>query len=216
MKFVVLALGLACSTLFTMPSLAQNIDPVSPYYGGIALGLFIISDSTANTSASLISALGGTVSVSQETNGYTGRLFGGAHLDHVLSFELGYHQTASVAQTISGVASNNGAYTGSASLGINGWDYSILIRTHRANNHQGPFLRLGGHHLTVGGNVKITATSSLANTTTYEGSGFLWGAGYDLPIKDSLNIRAEYLGYKNIAGKDGNTDNYYVAVVKHF
>lgn len=216
MKFVVLALGLVFSTLATKSVLAQSVDPVSPYYGGLALGLFTIYDSSTTTAVTLISGLGGSANVNQTTSSSAVRAFGGVHLDQTLSLELGYFQTASVTQNISAVAGNGSVYTGTATLRFGGWDYSILIRPHRALSHKGPFLRLGGHYLTVGGNVDLTATNTIANTSSYSGSGFFWGAGYDVPIKESLDLRLEYLAYKNIAGRDGTTDNYCVAVVKHF
>ena len=216
MKFFVLALGLAGNAMLVLPATAQNTDLASPFYGGLALGIFTINDSRATTSATLINSLGGTANVSQDTSAYMGRVFGGKHLDQSLSLELGYHQSAAVAQKITGVASNSAAYTGATSLGVSGWDYSIVLRPHRALHHTGPFLRLGGHYLTVSGSATLTATSAMASASSYGGSGFLWGAGYETPIKESFDLRMEYLGFRNVAGKDNTTDNFCVAVVKHF
>ena len=75
---------------------------------------------------------------------------------------------------------------------------------------------LGGHYLTVSGSATLTATSAMASASSYGGSGFLWGAGYETPIKESFDLRMEYLGFRNVAGKDNTTDNFCVAVVKHF
>lgn len=216
MTLRVLPFALACSAWVALPALAQNSATASPYYGGLSLGLFTINDSSATTNATLLSALGGTANVSQESNGYMGRAFGGTHLDASLSLELGYYQTASIAQKITGVASNGAAYSGSTSLSLSGWDYSLLLRPNRALNHKGAFLRLGGHYLTVSGSATLTATSAIANASSYSGSGFLWGAGYDMPLKESLDLRLEYLGVRNIAGKDGTTDNFCITAVKHF
>lgn len=216
MRLVLVPFGLALSALVTPLAWAQSGNPASPYYAGLALGVFTLNDSTADTAAALTYTLGGTANVTQDTSSYAGRAFGGYHLDPSVSVEMGYYQTVSVTQQVAGVASNSMGYSGTTSLNISGVDYSVLLRPRRSIDHKGIFLRLGGHYLTVRGSATLSASKALASGNSYSGNGFFWGAGYDMPIKDSLNLRLEYTGYKSIAGKDGTSDNFCVAVVKHF
>jgi len=216
MKFIDLGLSLALAGLMVAPAFAQEAPTTPRFYGGLELGLSTLNDSTAETSTAFVAALGGTASGTQDTSGSAIRVFGGYHMSQTVSFELGYQQFSAVSQRITGVTIGAQAYTGSASVTTSGLDYSVLLRPGRALNGNGVFLRLGGHYLTANGSSTLTGVSTVSVSSSVNGSGFLWGAGYDMPLQDKYSIRFEYIGLKTIAGKAGTADNFSLGVTTKF
>lgn len=205
----------ACLTV-GLAAQAQTVD--KKFYGGIEVGVTQISDQTAATNASLVSALGGTASSSQDTSVNDYRIFGGYKFNENIGAELGYMQTSNFDMTVRGVTGGSVAYTGSASAKLSGYDYSVLLRPSISSNLNNLFLRLGGHYYTADATGSVTATGGNASmNTSKSGSGFLYGIGYDLNVLDNVGVRFSVNHLDKIAGDSENSATVYsIGVLARF
>jgi len=183
-------------------SYADEFQP--KFFGGLEAGYTKVSDSTGTVATGLVSALGGSATVTQ--NSYMGdlRIFGGYKLTENIDFELGYLQSSDVTMKFSGTTGStysNTAYSGSFVSKLSGYDYGILLRPSIASGFNDVFFKIGGHRIDqkITGSVTVSSTT-VAYSDTNKGNGTLYGLGYDSKIASDLHIRTSLTRYAKIAG----------------
>jgi len=207
----ILATALATSTTY-----AQTSN--GPFYGGLEFGASQIEDNSGALASSMRSSLGGTASASQDTSLSSYRFFGGYKLNENVNFELGYAQSGDLRSTFSGKSGGNIAYTGSANLKYSGFDYSVALRPSTSTGYNNAFLKLGVTNYKVDVSATATAGISTASQSRSEsGSGLLFGAGYDLNVANSFDIRFAVNRLTNVAGSsNNNVTSYSIGLLKSF
>ncbi len=116
-------------------------------YLGVDLGYTKVKDEAQSIANSLVSAVGGAATVSQDTSAYAGRIFAGYKVTENIDFEIAYLRTNNIGVSFSGVASNGAAYVGSSNITIGGFDYSALIRPSISSGYNNLYIRFGGTNL---------------------------------------------------------------------
>jgi hypothetical protein len=82
---------LLVAALFTLAgtgAMAQSASFKPGFYAGIELGYASLKDQTQETANDLVGAVGGRVSVTQDSGIFDGRLFGGYKIIENIDFEL--------------------------------------------------------------------------------------------------------------------------------
>ena len=185
-------------------------------YAGIELGYGNNDNTSQNVANGLVNAVGGVVSVTQDTTYSTGRIFGGYNFTENIGVELGYTQSSNINTNAVGVAGNSVAYTASEAVSVNGYDYSVLLRPSKSTGFNGLFLRLGATNLTESGTWTATGTSTVSGSSSISGSGTVVGFGYDQEITDKWSIRYSYTDLTKIANTSDNAIIYSAAAIVKF
>lgn len=197
---------------------AQSQSLKSKWSAGIDYGSAKVQNQTTEAATSLISALGGSVSVTQSSSVSNFRMYGGYTLDENLGFELGYNNTSDVNLTYSGRTGStysNTAYSGNIGLKFTGFDYSALIRPSIASGWNNMFFRVGMHNFDakVSGTITVS-TTNVAYSSTTSGSGPMYGIGYDTKVSDDIDLRAQFTRLSKIAGTSGADANMYMVGIR--
>ena len=196
---------------------AQSNAFKSGFYGGVDAGYTKVSDETHTTAAALVSALGGSAAVTQNTGVGTGRIFAGYKATENFDFEVGYFKAGNITQNIAGVARNSVAYTGNVTIKTTGYDYSVLARPNISSGWNNAFLRVGGQYSEYKGSFTLTGTSTANFSSKVNGNGYLFGAGYDFNVANNIDVRAQATRLMKIAGEsDSNATIYQIGVVGKF
>lgn len=198
---------------------AQSTVFTPGFYVGAEAGYEKVKDQTAATASSLVSALGGSASVTQGTNMYDGRLFAGYKIIENIDAELGYTWTSTVTQNFAGVSRGGVAYSGSSNLSVNGADYSVLLRPNISTGFNNLFFRVGGTYLSQNTNANIATSigTSASSSLNKSGSGYIVGLGYDYAVTKDIDVRAAYNYLGNIAGISNNyTNRFSIGVLAKF
>ena len=185
-------------------------------YAGAELGYSRVKNDSQELANGLVSEVGGSVIVTQDTGVATGRLFAGYSINENIAVELGYLHTADINYNAAGVAGNSVAYTATADISIKGVDYAVLIRPSSSNGLNGLFAKVGGHYLKASTDISLTGTSTVSLSDSVKGSGFLLGVGYQAPISSNIDARATYTYYDNVAGGDGHANVFSLGILAKF
>jgi len=203
-KLLVAAIFAAVGT----SAIAQSSTFKPGFYAGVELGYAKVEDQTQETANALVSSLGGSARVTQDSSVSDGRVFGGYKIIENIDFELGYAQSSTVSMTIAGVSRSNVSYTGSADISYSGADYSVLLRPSISTGLNNLYVRVGGTYLTQKQDVTVSTTGySASSALNTSGTGYILGVGYDIPVSKSVDIRAAYNYLGNIAGISNNYSN---------
>ena len=172
---------------------------------------------TRRTATTLVSGVGGSAAVTQNTGIGVGRIFGGYKVTENFDVELGYFQTGDITQNIAGVARNSVAYTGSVKIETSGYDYSVLARSNISTGWNNAFLKIGGQHSEYKSTITLTGTSTASISNKVNGNGYLFGAGYDFNVANNIDVRAQATRLMKIAGEsDSKATIYSVGVLGKF
>ena len=213
MKKVLLSVVLLASAT----SFAQSNSFKPGFYAGIDAGYTKVSDQTNTTATTLVSGVGGSAAVTQNTGIGVGRIFGGYKVTENFDVELGYFQTGDITQNIAGVARNSVAYTGSVKIETSGYDYSVLARPNISTGWNNAFLKIGGQHSEYKSTITLTGTSTASISNKVNGNGYLFRAGYDLNVAKNIDVRAQATRFLKIAGEsDSKATIYSVGVLGKF
>ncbi len=213
MKKVLLSVVLLASAT----SFAQSNSFKPGFYAGIDAGYTKVSDQTNTTATTLVSGVGGSAAVTQNTGIGVGRIFGGYKVTENFDVELGYFQTGDITQNIAGVARNSVAYTGSVKIETSGYDYSVLARPNISTGWNNAFLKIGGQHSEYKSTITLTGTSTASISNKVNGNGYLFGAGYDFNVAKNIDVRAQATRFLKIAGEsDSKATIYSVGVLGKF
>lgn len=182
-------------------------DKESGPYVGIDAGYAYVNADAQDTADGLASILGGSVTVTQDTSAFIGRVYAGYNINKNFGFEVGYLKTSDVETTASGIAGNGVAYRGNADLSVSGFDYALLIKPIETRGLDGLFAKVGGHYSETSYDWSLTGTSTVSGETDEDGSGFLVGIGYEAPLANGLDARVTYTYYDNISGVSDNNSS---------
>jgi OOP family OmpA-OmpF porin len=195
----------AIATMCLMPQ-AKAADKMGGY-AGVDVGYAYVKGDAQETANTLVSILGGSASVIQETSTIMGRVYGGYNINKNLALEVGYLRTGNLTTTVAGVAGNSVAYTGKADAHVSGVDYALLVKPFDSKNAEGIFAKVGGHYTETTVDLTLTGTSTATASASEKGSGFLVGVGYEAPLSDSVDYRVAYTYYNNISGLSDNNSS---------
>lgn len=176
------------------------------FYLGVQAGGMRVADNAQIFADRLVSINGGSAVVTQNRNLGIGRAFAGFKLSENFDAELGYFQTGNVNFKFSGLDAGGAAYSGRTSAITKGFDYSLLMRPSYASGFNSAFLRIGGHR-----SKQETTTSGLniiGGSTSTNGTGYLYGLGYDINVNDNFDARLEVTRLQRIAGSRDNNSNF--------
>ncbi len=214
MKNILLASAIL-TALVSSNALAEDAK-TSGAYAGAELGYSRVKNDAQEVANGLVSELGGSVIVTQDSGVAVGRLFAGYNINENIAVELGYLHTADINLNAAGVAGNSVAYTGAADTSIKGVDYAVLIRPSASTGLNGVFAKVGGHSLKASTDMSLTGTSTVSFNDSVKGSGFLLGLGYQAPISSNIDARATYTYYDNVAGEDGHANVFSLGILAKF
>ena len=206
MKKLLLSAGL----IGTVASFSVNAQSfIAGPYAGVEVGVSGIKDQAQSTANALVSAVGGSASVTQDTRLYDARIFAGYKVIQYVDLELGYTQTSTANMNYSGRSSGNVAYSGNANFSVSGIDYSAILRPSLASGFNNVFVRVGGTYLSQNQNNSLAASNGAyaSSNLNKSGGGYILGLGYDLPIDKTFDVRAAYNYLGNIAGISNNYAN---------
>lgn len=205
MKKIILTIGLIGAAA-TFSVNAQSF--VAGPYAGVEIGVDSAQNRAQENANSLVSQVGGSASVTQNTSLYDGRVFGGYKVIENVDLELGYILTSNITSNATGISRGNVAYTAQAKTYYNGFDYSVLLRPSLSTGLNNLFLRVGGTYLTQNNTVSASSAYSSASTwNNVSGSGYIVGIGYDIPVSKTFDVRAAYNYLGNISGVSNNSTN---------
>jgi hypothetical protein len=206
------------AVLGTATANAQSMNNSTNIYIGAELGYTTVSDNAQLLANNLVNTVGGSAAVTQNLSVAIGRLFAGYKLNENFALELGYGASSNVNYNFSGVSRGNVAYTGTASDSVSGLDYVLVARPSVSSGLNNLYFKAGGTYYTD--KVTTTASTSVASATTTfssSGTGYLLGAGYDIPLGQDLDFRVSYSYLNNIAGLSGSYANVFsVGILKKF
>jgi hypothetical protein len=195
-------LGVVITALLAMPIIvsAQERQFSSKPYVGVDVGYSRVKDQSSDIGLALVSTVGGSAVVSQDSTAYVGRLFGGYKLSENIDIEVGYMSTNNVTASFSGVSSGSVAYTGSVSVKVSGFDYAALLRPSLSSGYNNFYVKLGGTSYTnkISGSVNGVGISDSTS-----GMGYQYGLGYDAAINESTSYRVSFTRYDKMAGESG-------------
>lgn len=202
---LLIAAGLITSSIAVVNAQTFQAGP----YAGLEFGAEKVQNQTQSTANALVSAVGGSASVTQDTTMYDGRIFGGYKVIENVDLELGYTQTSTINMNYTGRSGGGVAYSGNANLNVNGVDYSVLLRPSISSGFNGLFFRVGGTYLSSNQNASLAASNgaSASSSLNKSGSGYIVGLGYDYPITKDFDFRASYNYLGNVAGISNNYAN---------
>ena len=144
----------------------------------------------ASTGGFYVGVDAGTALVAGGSDPFIGRA-GVGYSEGMFSVEAAYFESAN--------SWGSGIYNGIWAKSRGG-DFSLLLRpfTHSALKHL--YVRAGGHYSRLSGGTR-------AVTLSWKGVGWLAGAGFEVPINDTISIHAGYSHYGAVGGEsDTNTD----------
>ena len=214
MKNIVLALAL---TALSSQAFAADTKTVAGlWYGGVELGYSKVKSDAQSTANNLVSKVGGSATVTQDTGVAIGRIFAGYNVNENLAVELGYIHTSDVSQNAAGVAGNSVAYTASANVSVSGVDYSVLLRPSISSGWNGLFGKIGGHYLEASTDYTVTGISTVSGTYNVSGGGFLAGLGYDGSVAENIDFRTSYTYYNSLAGGNGHANVFSIGILGKF
>ena len=185
-------------------------------YAGAELGYSKVKNDSQELANGLVSEVGGSVIVTQDTGVATGRLFAGYNINENFAVELGYLHTTDINVDAAGVTGNSVAYTAAADISLKGVDYAVLIRPSTSTGLNGLFAKVGGHYLKASTDISLTTSSSVSLSDSFKGGGFLLGLGYQAPISSNIDARATYTYYDNVAGEDGHANVFSLGILAKF
>jgi len=155
---------------------------------GVELGWSPIELEADDTAQAIANALGETVTATYDKGVFVGRLFGEYGLASNMAIEAGYFKTSSADAKYAAASG-----TASESYDVSGFDIALALKS-----SEGFFGKVGMHSSTVDGAANVTiGGTSYAATGSADGSGLLFGAGYEVD-----NTRYAITRYNDVGGID--------------
>ena len=155
---------------------------------GVELGYSPVELEAEDTAQGIANALGETVTTTYDKGVFVGRLFGEYGLTSSTAIEAGYFRTSSA-------DAKYAAASGSASesYDLSGFDLAVVLKS-----TEGIYGKVGMHSSKVEGDAIATVGStSVILTGSAEGSGPLFGVGYEVN-----NARYGITRYNSVGGID--------------
>ena len=169
---------------------AQSMNNSTNFYVGADLGYSSVSDNSQQLANALVTSVGGSATVTQNTGVAIGRLFGGYKINENFALELGYGASSNVNYSFSGISRSSVAYTGSASESIYGLDYAVVVRPSVSTKLNNLYFKAGGTYFTDKVSISLATSSvSASSGNNTSGTGYLLGVGYDMPVAQDIDFR---------------------------
>jgi OmpA-like transmembrane domain len=210
MKKMIVGLMAASAASFTFAQ--TGFKP--GFYLGADAGYTIVDNNAQAFANGLVATNGGSASVTQNRDISVGRIYTGYKITENFDVEVGYFASGNVSYRFSGVSSGNTAYAGTADVAAKGIDYSILMRPNISTGWNSAFLQVGGHSSKE--TVDVYGTNIRGGKSSASGTGYLYGAGYDLNIAKDIDIRLKATYLNKIAGTSDDATIYSVGVIGRF
>jgi hypothetical protein len=208
MKSVLIALAV-------LATFSAHADQSKTYFGG-EFGVSKVDDATGNLTSSLVSAVGGAATATQDSTVSTFKLVGGYRYTENVDLELAYFQSSTINLNFNGVARNSVAYTGNANMKFSGFEYAANLRPSVASGWNDLYFRVGGHSSKVDYGLTVTGNSTISTSQSYSGTGTLYGLGYDQRIDGTTKVRYSAIKYTKVGGEDVGGTVYSIGIVKDF
>lgn len=188
------------------------------FYVGGGVGVSHVSDTSADMSAKLVSALGGTARTTMDSSVNNVRLVGGYKVNENVAIELGYINTSDFNLSAAGTTGGNIAYTAKGNISFSGFDVSAVLRPSVASGYNNFFATVGLHSYKAKTAVTVTGNGqSVSQSDSNSGTGTMFGVGYDWKLDKDLDLRLAVTRINKVAGESGdNVTNYGVGLIKHF
>jgi len=188
------------------------------FYLGAGVGFNKVDNELSTFNAGMVSALGGSISSTQETSVRNLRLVGGYKVNESVAFEVGYINTSKWDLNFTGRSGGNVAYSGNGNVSFSGFDVAAVLRPSVASGYNNFFANVGVHSYKAKVGVGFTVGSTnISSSESESGTGTMFGAGYDWKVDKDLAVRFAITRINKIAGESGsNTTNYGVGLIKHF
>ncbi|NBU42572.1 MAG: hypothetical protein EBS37_00620 [Betaproteobacteria bacterium] len=178
-----------------------NSAKAEGYYLGGGFGYNSLSSDTDSFEARMKNIYGGTISSTQ--NGSVGniRLISGLKINKQYSMELGYSKSGNIGSTYIGKTAGNTSYSGDYSSSYSGFDVSAIIRPSTLPKLNNFFVNVGIHKYDVKGTAHDNFGGSLSSQSGgSNGSGQLFGVGYDLKLNKFVDLRFNITHFNKIGG----------------
>lgn len=208
----VLALSLVASSV-----MAQSALPSRTYFG-VGVGVNKVDNQVPQFNSAIVSAVGGTVSSTQDSSVNNLRLLGGYKLNESVAVELGYTKTSKANLSFAGNSGGNVAYAGGANVSFAGLDVSAVLRPSVASGWNNAYALIGVHNYSVKASTTFTVGGTgYSASDSDSGTGTMFGFGYDFEITKGLDARLGVTRVNKIGGEsDAKTTNYGLTLIQHF
>ncbi len=193
-KIIVALLGVS---LVSMASANEN----NKFYFGAEIGSTKVENNAQAFANRLVATNGGSASVTQNSTVGTGRIFGGYKVNENVDVELGYIQSGDIDYKFAGT-SGGSSYSGTTSVSVNGFDYSVLLRPSKNSGYNNVFFRVGGTSYKT--KAETTGVNIRGGNGSESGMGYAFGAGYDLNATKDVDVRFQINRLEKIAGVSGD------------
>ena len=191
---LVAALSVATTSVFAQAS----SNDAKKFYFGAEIGSTKLDNNAQEFANLLVATNGGSASVTQNTSVGTGRIFGGYTLNENVDLEVGYIQTGDIDYKFAG-STSGGSYSGTSTVTVSGFDYSVLLRASKASGYNNAFLRVGGTSYKT--KVETTGVNVTGGNGSESGMGYVYGVGYDLNVAKEIDVRFQINRLEKIAGE---------------
>jgi OOP family OmpA-OmpF porin len=209
MKKMMTALAIAAASLTAQ---------AEGFYVGGGVGFNAIKNELATLNTTMVSAVGGSISSSQDTSVRNLRVIGGYKVNDNFAVELGYTNTSDFGLAFSGRSGGSVAYSGKGTSAISGFDIAAVLRPNVSSGFNNFFATVGVHSYKNKTNVTFTVSSTnYSDNTSESGTGAMFGAGYDWNIDKDVDVRLSLIRMSKLAGNsDSSTTNVGVNLIKRF
>lgn len=188
----------AATMLFAGAASAQSND------SGVYVGI-----EGAYASISGISTVSGYRKTSETNDTGALRALVGYQFNKNLALELGYFATDDFKQS-----ATNGSVSYDTKLKVEGADLSVIYKF--TEGVPGLFLKAGATQSRVKGAITARSGSAVASANGSDnGSGYLFGLGYEFSFSQSLGARVAYTRYENLGGQSSDDLNLFSLGLKY-
>ena len=147
------------------------------------------------------------------------RLIGGYKVNENISLEIGYLSTSDFKWKISGADRDNVKYYWDLKGSYSGFDIATILRPSVASGYNNLFVTVGFHNYEAKASGSLSALNERVNLpgSSENGTGMLFGGGYDFNLQEGLDLRATVTRLNKLAGdSDDKATNFGVTLIKHF
>jgi len=131
-----------------LPAQAEPTTALPNFYLGVDAGIPFGTDQPALIRQGVVSRVGGSAEVNQDSIGINGRLFAGYQVTENIGIELSVFRTTAAQFSLNGTTASRATYAGNASMQGSGFTYAAMLRPSVSTGWNQLFFRLGGHRST--------------------------------------------------------------------
>ena len=189
----------------TLPAQAELTTAPPNFFLGVDAGIPFGTDQPALIRQGVVSRVGGSAEVNQDSIGINGRLFAGYQVTENIGIELSVFRTTAAQFSLNGTTASRVTYAGNASMQGSGFTYAAMLRPSVSTGWNQLFFRLGGHRSTSDTSTQVFfpgRSSTTASSST--GNGVQFGLGFDGRINERFDWRVQLVQLNTIGGVSGS------------